>query len=89
MDKKFFYDELNQVSPDNRFEEFKNWCLKEGVLMPKLDLKGDKLSIKEQIPNREAFLFVPYKMIISVNKTLMHEVLGPIIDNHPEVFDED
>ena len=57
--------------------------------MPKLASNGETITVKEKIANREAFMFVPYKMIISVNKTLDHEVLGPIIINHPEVFDED
>ena len=63
--------------------------------MPKVDfpayfedgLMG--LKAKEDIEHREVFLYVPYKMIISVKKTQNHEVLGPIVKSHPECFHED
>ena len=57
--------------------------------MPKLATNGETVTVKDKLPNREAFLFIPYKMIISVNKALDHDVLGPIINNHPEIFDEE
>ena len=34
----------------------------------------------EDIANREAFLAVPYKMMISVNKLKEHKVLAPIME---------
>lgn len=89
MQKNYFYDVINESLSPDRASEFKDWLLKEGVLMPKLSTNGETVTIKDKINNREAFLFVPYKMIISVNKTLDHEILGPIINNHPEIFDEE
>ena len=44
---------------------------------------------KEDILNREAYLYVPFKMLISVSKVQNHNVLGPIVLEHPECFDEE
>jgi hypothetical protein len=54
---------------------FNEWCQKEGVLMPKLHypayfengLIGARC--KEDIQHREAFLYIPYKMLLSVKYT--------------------
>ena len=61
--------------PSTKYQDFVAWCKKEGVHMPKVDfpayfedgLMG--LKAKEDIQHREVFLYVPYKMIISVKKT--------------------
>jgi len=63
--------------------------------MPKLQypatfeggLIGTKIT--KDILHREVYLYVPYKMIISVQNTQEHEVLKAVIDAHPEVFNED
>ena len=64
--------------------------------MPKLEFpaffENDELlgvRCKEDIQHREAYLYVPYKMMLSVKSTLAHPVLGPIIAAHPEAFQED
>lgn len=44
---------------------------------------------KEDINHREAYLFVPYKMKLSVKNTIEHPILGPIISAHPEAFEEE
>ena len=44
---------------------------------------------KETINHREAFLYVPFKMMMSVKDTLEHPILGVICGNHPECFEED
>ena len=44
---------------------------------------------EEEIEHREAFLFVPYKMLLSVSKIKDHEVLGPVILDHPELTQEE
>ena len=80
---------INETSCSSRFENFKHWLSDNGILMPKLATNGETVTVKDKVANREAMIFVPYKMIISVNKTLDHEVLGPIVNNHPEIFDED
>ena len=53
--------------------------------MPKLEypayFEGGLLGVrcKEDIEHREAYLFVPYKMLMSVGKAQKHPVLGEII----------
>ena len=53
---------------------FKDWCEIEGVVMPKLQypayFENGLIGVKclNDIENREAFLYVPYKMIISIDK---------------------
>ena len=71
---------------------FFDWCQKEGVIMPKLEypayfengIIGTKC--KEDIENREAYLFVPFKMMLTIRKVCYHQILGPIIVGHPECF---
>ena len=43
----------------------------------------------EDIEFREAYLFVPYKMLMSVKNAQMHDVIGPVILDHPECFEAD
>ena len=63
--------------------------------MPKLEypanFEGGLLGArcKEDIQHREVYLYVPYKILISVKKTKEHAVLAAIIDAHPEVFGEE
>lgn len=47
------------------------------------------VQITEDIGYREAFLFVPYKMMLSIKKVESNEILGPILLNHPEYFSEE
>ena len=44
---------------------------------------------KEEIKHREAYMYVPFKMMLSIKKTQYHEILGPIILDHPNVFETD
>ena len=44
---------------------------------------------KEDIQNREAYLYVPYKMMLSITKVQNDSILGPIVFEHPECFDEE
>jgi len=74
---------------------FNEWCRINGVHMPKCEfpaqfehgLRGVKCI--EDIQHREAYLYVPYKMIMNVHNTSQHEVLGPIIAENPDCFDEE
>lgn len=83
------------VEKADKFEMFMEWCKKEGVYMPKLEypayfengLLGVK--VKETIENREAYLYVPYKMMLSVTKIQNDPVLGPIVSENPQCFDEE
>ena len=40
----------------------------------------------EDIAHREAFMYIPTKMILSVTKTQADPVLGPILEQYPEAF---
>ena len=63
--------------------------------MPKLEypslFDGNLIGVKckEEIAHHEAFLYVPLSITISVNGTKNHDILGPIINENPEIFDED
>lgn len=41
------------------------------------------------IGNREAFLSVPYKMMLTANKVKTNKALETLISNHPSCFDEE
>ena len=43
----------------------------------------------DDIKYREGFIYVPYKMIISVGKAREHPVLKDIISENPELFDQE
>ena len=77
-----------ETGDDNRFEVFNSWCEKEGVVMPKLNypvwfdgLLG--IECTDEIKHREAFMFVPMKMLMTVGKAQNHPVLGKIIEQNP------
>ena len=44
------------------------------------------MKCKEDIFHNEAFLFIPYKIILNVHKAQKHEILGPIIKDNHQVF---
>lgn len=44
------------------------------------------VSCKETIKHREAFMFIPYKMLLSVGKAKNHRVIGKIIRDNPQMF---
>lgn len=81
-----------ETETEDKYTMFLDWCKKEGVVMPKLDYPARfdnglvGLRVKDQILNRECYLAVPYKMIMSVKKLLNHKILGPIISANPECF---
>ena len=37
----------------------------------------------EDIQHREPYVYIPYKMLITVKHTIEHPILGPIIKNNP------
>ena len=63
--------------------------------MPKLQypayFEGGLVGVRatEPIKHREAFLSVPYKMLMTVDGAQRHPVLGPIIAENPQLFSED
>ena len=60
--------------------------------MPKLEypafFNGDIIGTRcrDNIMHNEAFLFVPYKMVITVNKVRNTEILKPIFEENPKIF---
>lgn len=62
--------------------------------MPKLEypayFSGGLLGTKvtQDIGYREAYLAVPYKMMISVTKAKAHPVIGPILSDHIELIND-
>ena len=47
------------------------------------------MKTREPIVYRKAFVKVPYKCIISVSKIKEHKFLKEILEENPELFDED
>ena len=76
------------IDPD-KYKQFNDWCEQEGVKMPSLKYPGvfkDGLigmECLEDIKHREAFIFVPYKMHITVEKAKKHPELSKIIEENP------
>ena len=92
---EYYMNETPLEGEPDKFTMFNAWCKKEGVVMPKLQYpayfdNGELLGVKclEQIEHREAYMFVPLKMVMSLQKAWEHPVLGKIIDENPEVFME-
>ena len=67
---------------------FLTWCKDEGIIMPKIKfptyfengLIG--VSCLKTIENREAYIFVPYKMMFTDSKVLENPELALIIDEN-------
>ena len=84
-----------EVDKEDKYTMFMNWCHKEGMYMPKLEypafFEGGLLGVrcKEDIDHREVYLYVPYKMLMSVKSTQDHAVLQEMLKAHPECFGED
>ena len=62
--------------------------------MPKLEypvqFPDGRIGVRctQDIQNREAFLYVPYKMIITIGKVLNHPVVALIIKDNREAFEK-
>ena len=78
----------------DKYEAFKAWIAKEGVIMPKVcypavfenGLVGVKST--ERIESGEAMIMVPYKMVMSVGKARAHPVLKVIFEQNENVLTE-
>ena len=74
---------------------FNDWCEANGVKRPKIEypayFEGGLVGMRatEPIAHREAFLGIPYKMLMTVAGAQRHPVLGPIIVENPQVFHEE
>lgn len=72
-----------------------DWCLNNGVKIPKLEYPAvfdhGLVGVRaiEDIEHREAFLFVPFKMLITMELARNHPEVGHIFIDHPELFSKD
>ena len=83
---------MNHKPPQgDKYKLYNEWFLAEGGLMPKVEFPAffDGVlgcrAIKE-IGHREAYIFVPYKMVMNIHHYDDHEILGPIIAKHDNIF---
>jgi hypothetical protein len=81
-----------QLNLDEKSRIFNDWCKQEGVLCPKLDypsifdggLVGARAN--DEIKHREAFLFVPYHLLMTLSAARNHPVIGHIFHENPHIF---
>ena len=98
MDKKDPLININQVYKDSQADKmtiFMSWCAENGVKMPKLEypavFEQGLLGVraKEPIKHREAFLFVPFKMLITLELAQEHPIIGHVYKENPQLFTKD
>ena len=85
----FYLSKKRHFEKIDKLKMFLDWCKTEGVVMPKLEypvafengLVGARC--KGDILNREAFLHVPYKMILDVKKVQNNILLKRVIEANP------
>ena len=83
-DTKGIDDLMDQKDERDKLEVFNNWCAEEGVLMPKIQYPAEfeqgllGLKCTQQVEHREGFLYVPYKMLMSLRKAKSHPILSII-----------
>ena len=84
-----------KVEHTRKCEVFNEWCRSNGVKWPKVEypsyFEGGLVGVKatEPIEHREAFISVPYKMLLTVDAAQKHPVLGKIIKENPQLFSID
>lgn len=99
MESSFVTDhassELEKEIIRNKCEKFVQWVTDVGIKCPKLEYPGFfdgglvGVKVKAPIAHREAFLFVPQNVIISLDKCYNHQELGPIFELYPDLFSEE
>ena len=73
---------------------FTEWCAKNGIEYPNQEypayFDGGLVGVRALAPiqHREAFLKVPFKCIMSIDKAQNHPELGKVINENPELFGE-
>ena len=76
----------------DKYTLFNEWCKENGIVCPKLEYPAEfefgliGVRAKEDIDYREAFLFVPFNVMISVDFVRKHPKIGPIIKKYPKLF---
>ncbi len=76
--------EAQKLLVAKKCEKFLVWCKEVGIYSPKIEypyfFEGGLIGarVKEPIAHREAFIFVPYKAIISLDKCFEHDVISQV-----------
>ncbi len=89
-----FYISDSPALLKDKYEMFNEWCDKQGVHMPKLQypayFEGGLIGarVTHEIAHREAFLYVPYKVLITLGKAISHPIVGRILAQNPACFEE-
>lgn len=89
------FTEVYKAHQKDKYEIFNKWCKDEGVLIPKLEypafFDGGLLGAraKQDIQHREAFLYIPFKMLMSLDYAQNHPKLGLVILENPQLFHKD
>ena len=84
----------DSVPDEDKYLMFTKWAEENGAIKPKLEYphftpEGEVgFRLLEDINFREAFVMVPYKLILSSKDLLKHEVLGPIYKRYRDCFDK-
>jgi len=84
-----------KIEHSRKCQVFNDWFFENGGRMPKLQypayFKGGLVGVRatQPIMHREAFLSIPYKMLMTVDGAQRHPVLGPIIEANPQLFSEE
>ena len=92
MNMDYYLQQEGYVETVDRVTMYLDWCKKGGIIMPKSEYPGHfgdglvGLRCVEDIQHREAYLYVPYKMMITISKVLKDPVLAPIIESNPDLF---
>jgi hypothetical protein len=82
----------SEETTEDKIAIFNKWCDKVGIRCPKIQypayfehgLLG--AATKEEIHHREAFLFIPFNAMISVDTARNHPKIGHIFYENPTVF---
>lgn len=95
MEARYNIHEVYQKNQDKKYEIFNQWCKDNGVLIPKLEypsfFDGGLLGVKavKDIEHREAFLYIPMKMLLSLDYAKNHKVIGEVFRMNPHLFHPD
>ena len=83
-----------KIEHTRKCEVFNEWCLQNGVQYTKIKypgyFEGGLVGVQATAPieHREAFISVPYKMLMTVEAARRHPVLSPILRDNPQLFSE-
>ena len=83
-----------KIEHQRKCQVFNEWCISNGVEMPKLEypayFEGGLVGVRatQPIEHREAFIKIPYKMLMTIDAAKNHDVLGQVIEENPDLFSD-